>query len=68
MYSELLSMMLTTGEVTHVFGVHANTVRRGSDKGIIKPTVSVHGGKRRFRQDDVTAFFLERAIRRYSKA
>ncbi len=55
--------MLTTGEVAHLFEVHPNTVRRWSDKGIIKADRIGPRGDRRFRRDDVAALFLERTIR-----
>jgi len=60
--------MLTTGEVARLFGVHANTVRRWSDKGIIKAYRIGPRGERRFRRDHVGALFLEKAVRRYFRS
>ena len=61
------SNMMTTGEVARLFGVHANTVRRWSDRGIIKAYRIGPRGDRRFRREDVAVLFLERAIRRHLK-
>ncbi len=63
MHNERIGTMLTIGEVAHLFGVHANTVRRWSDKGIIKAYRIGPRGDRGFRRDDVAALFLERTIR-----
>ena len=59
--------MLATGEVAHLFGVHANTVRRWSDKGVVKAYRIGPRSERRFRRDQVGALFLEKAVRRYFK-
>ena len=65
---ERISTMLTTGEVARIFGVHASTVRRWSEQGIIKAYRIGPRGDRRFRRDDVAVLFLERAIQRHLKS
>ncbi len=62
-----VSTMLTTGEVARLFGVHANTVRRWSEQGVIKAYRIGPRGERRFRREDVAVLFLERAIQRHLK-
>ena len=64
---ERTSTMLTTGEVARLFNVHAGTVRRWSDQGIIKAQRTGPRGDRRFRRDDVAVFYLEIAIQRRLK-
>ena len=67
-HNERIRTMLTTGKVAHLFGVHANTVRRWSDKGIIKAYRIGPRADRRFRRDDVAMLFLDKAIRKYLKS
>lgn len=62
---EQIKAMMTTGEVAHLFKVHASTVRRWSSQGILKSYRIGPRGERRFRREDVAAYFLERAIRKY---
>lgn len=64
---ERIGSMLTTGEVARLCDVHARTVRRWSDQGILKAYRIGPRGERRFRREDVAVFFLERAIQRYLK-
>ena len=64
---ERISTMLTTGEVARLFSVHASTVRRWSDQGIIKAYRIGPRNGRRFKREDVAVFFLDRAIQRYLK-
>ena len=64
---ERISTMLTTGEVARLFSVHASTVRRWSDQGIIKAYSIGPRNDRRFKREDVAVFFLEKAIQRYLK-
>ena len=58
--------MLTTGEVARVLAVHAGTVRRWSNHGLLKAYRIGPRGERRFRRDDITVFLVERAVRRYT--
>lgn len=66
-YYEQISNMLTTGEVARFFNVHPITVRRWSDRGIIKAYRIGPRGERRYRRDDVAVFLLERAVQKYLK-
>ena len=63
-----LTRMMTTGEVTRLFNVHTNTVRRWSEQGILKAYRTGTRGDRRFRREDVAVFYLERAIKRHLKS
>lgn len=51
--------MLKTGEVAQLLGLHVNTVRRWSRKGILKSYRITHRGDRRFRREDVDNFLKE---------
>jgi len=64
---EQVKNMLTTGEVARLLNVHPGTVRRWSDRRIIKAYRIGPRGERRFRRDDVSVFFLERAVQKYLK-
>ena len=63
---EKISTMLTTGRVARLFGVHAGTVIRWSERGIIKAYRIGPRGDRRYRREDVAALFFEKVIRRHS--
>ena len=65
---ERIKTMLTTGEVARLFGVHASTVRKWSEQGIIKAYRIGPRADRRFRRDDVAILFLEKAIQRHFKS
>ena len=58
--------MLATGEVARLLNVHASTVRRWSNRGLLKAYRVGPRGERKFRRDDIAVFFLERAVRRYT--
>lgn len=62
---ERISTMLTTGEVARLLNVHDSTVRRWNDRGIIKAYRIGPRGQRRFRRDDITIFFLDRAVQKF---
>ncbi len=62
---ERISTMLTTGEVARLLGVHPSTVRRWSERRIIKGYRIGPRAERRFRRDDVAVFLLERAVQKY---
>jgi excisionase family DNA binding protein len=63
-----ISTMLTTGEVARIFNVHASTIRRWSEQGIIKSQRIGPRGARRFRREDVAVLYLDRAIQKYLKS
>jgi excisionase family DNA binding protein len=54
--------MLTTRQVAHLLGLHPNTVRRWSEKGILKAYRIGSRGDRRFRREDVDGFLKEGEI------
>ena len=62
---EQISTMLTTGEVARLFNVHASTVRRWNERGMIKTYRIGPRGERRFRRDDIAILFLDRAVQKY---
>ena len=52
-------VMLRTGEVAQLLGVHTNTVRRWNQKGILKSYRIGFRGDRRFRREDIDSFVKE---------
>jgi len=52
-------VMLTTSEAAHLVGVRPNTVRRWSNKGILKAYRISPRGDRRFRREDIDSFLKE---------
>lgn len=53
------SALLTTSEVARQLNVHINTVRRWSNRGIIKAYRIGPRGDRRFRTEDIAGFLVE---------
>ena len=51
-------IMLTVGDVGHLLGVHANTVRRWTKKGILKAYRITPRGDRRFRREEIEKFLV----------
>ena len=51
--------LLTTSEVAHLLYVHINTVRRWSNRGILKSCRIGPRGDRRFRREDVVGLLAE---------
>ncbi len=56
-------VLLTTGDVAQLIGLHPNTVRRWNKKGILKSYRISPRGDRRFRRDDVDSFLREGEMR-----
>jgi len=56
--------MLTVTEVAHLLSIHENTVRRWSNRGILKPHRVGPRSDRRFIQRDITRFVTE--LHRYN--
>ena len=54
-------VMLTPREVSRMLGVHVNTVRRWSDREILKAYRVGPRGDRRFRQRDIDNFLLKKS-------
>jgi len=50
------AVMLRSGDVARLLGLHSNTVRRWSDKGVLKVYRIGPRGDRRFRREDVQRF------------
>ena len=53
--------MLTISDVARLLNVHINTVRRWSNQGILKVYRIGSRGDRRFRQEDITDFLLNKS-------
>ena len=51
--------LLTVREVARLLHIHSNTVRRWSDRGIIRAYRITSRGDRRFRREDITHFLAE---------
>ena len=51
--------MLTVKDVARLLNIHVNTVRRWSDRNIIRAYRITHRGDRRFRQEDIAHFLAE---------
>jgi excisionase family DNA binding protein len=64
---ERISNMLTTGEVARLLNVHPSTVRRWSDRKVIKAYRIGPRGERRYQRDDIAVFLLNRAVTKYLK-
>ena len=54
-----LGPMLTVREVGKLLHIHPNTVRRWSDRGILKAYRITTRGDRRFRRTDIARFLAE---------
>ena len=54
-----LNLMLTIGDVAQCLGVHPNTVRRWSEKGILKSYRIGPRRDRKFRREEIDAFLKE---------
>ena len=55
----MLKVMLTLGDVAQLLGVHPNTVRNWSEKGILKSYRIGPRRDRRFRREDIDNFLKE---------
>ncbi len=53
------SAMLTTSDAAYLLCAHVNTVRRWSNKRILKAYHIGPRGDRRFRRDDIAQFLIE---------
>ncbi len=51
--------MLTVREVANLLHVHSNTVRRWSDRGLIRAHRITHRGDRRFKMKDIGRFLAD---------
>jgi len=49
--------LLTVGQVARILHIHPNTVRRWSNRGILKAYRISNRGDRRFRKEDVALLF-----------
>jgi excisionase family DNA binding protein len=53
--------MLTTSDVCRILNVHINTIRRWTNKGLLRTYRIGPRGDRRFRQEDITTFLVEQS-------
>ena len=60
-YNRRNGPMLTTSDVCRLLNVHINTVRRWTNKGLLKAYRIGPRGDRRFRQEDIAAFLIEQS-------
>ena len=51
--------LLTVVEVAWLLHIHTNTVRRWSDRGVIRTYRISRRGDRRFKQEDIISFLAE---------
>ncbi|MEE8374510.1 MAG: helix-turn-helix domain-containing protein [Dehalococcoidia bacterium] len=58
---DLMMPVLTMREATRLLNVHSNTLRRWSDRGIVKAYRLGPRGERRFRREDIDALFTEQS-------
>lgn len=54
-----ISPMLTVREVATLLHVHSNTVRRWSDRGLIRAQRITRRGDRRFNREEINRFLAE---------
>ena len=54
-----ISAMLTVEEVARILHIHANTVRRWSDQGLIRVYRISRRGDRRFKREDIARFLAD---------
>ena len=60
MVSDNLSIpMLTVRQVAQLLHIHSNTVRRWSDRGLIRSYRISRRGDRRFKREDIAHFLAE---------
>ena len=57
--SSRIGTPLTTSDVAHLLNIHINTVRRWSNKGILKSYRIGPRGDRRFNREDINSVSLE---------
>jgi excisionase family DNA binding protein len=57
--------ILTASELAHILNVHINTVRRWSNRGILKVYRIGPRGDRRFSKEDIESFLAQNTQVRY---
>ncbi len=58
--------MLRPGEAAQLLGVHANTIRRWADQGVLRAYIISSRGDRRFRRTEIESF-LKQGRRRWER-
>jgi excisionase family DNA binding protein len=58
--------MLIASDVSRLLNVHINTVRRWTNKGLLKAYRIGPRGDRRFRPEDITSFLIEQSENHHS--
>jgi excisionase family DNA binding protein len=56
---DIASPLLTVGEASKLLHIHANTIRRWADSGLIESYRISCRGDRRFRKSDILKFLTE---------
>ena len=59
--SKEIASLLTTSDVARLLNVHINTVRRWSNEGKLKAYRIGSRGDRRFQQEDVAVFLVQKS-------
>jgi excisionase family DNA binding protein len=60
--------MLTTSDVARLLNIHINTVRRWSNQGRLKTYRIGSRGDRRFQQEDINSFLMQKSKSKKSRS
>lgn len=62
MVTSVVGPLLKVREVARLLHVHSNTVRRWSDRGLIRTYRISRRGDRRFRREDIIRFLVQHRV------